>query len=372
MKKYSTRIFFPLFIAILFISGMKLYAQDDSKESQLAYLSKYRNFPVNWWEKYGSMDCTWFASGEAITVAENIITWQTDAGGWPLMNTSRESWTGDKTAIGPWGRHGTFIYSTTNEIRFLARVYKETGKDKYREALLKGMDYIFNAQTLSGGWPKSYPVRDEDYHQHITFNDGAMINVMSLLKEIIEDEVYSFFPSDLMKKVEKRYEMGIDCILKCQIVVNGKLTAWCQQHDEVTYEPKPGRTFEPAAISGSESVEVARFLMEIETPSPKLKKAIESAVSWIIESKIEGIRVVTVPDSTFEKRKIDRIVVKEPGPVLWARYYEIETNNPIFFGRDGVKKYTMAEIEQERRTGYAWYGTWAAGLNEEYKEWAEK
>lgn len=25
---------------------------------------------------------------------------------------------------------------------------------------------------------------------------------------------------------------GVACILKCQIVVDGKLTAWCAQHDE--------------------------------------------------------------------------------------------------------------------------------------------
>ena len=55
----------------------------------------------------------------------------------------------------------------------------------------------------------------------------------------------------------------------------------------------------------------------------------------------------------------DTVVVREIGaPPLWARHYEIETDRPIFAGRDGVKRYALADIERERRTGTAWYGGW--------------
>jgi len=58
---------------------------------------------------------------------------------------------------------------------------------------------------------------------------------------------------------------------------------------------------------------------------------------------------------------------------LWARHYEIGTNRPIFAGRDAVKRYALAEIERERRTGTAWYGPWPQKfLEREYPEWRAK
>ena len=40
---------------------------------------------------------------------------------------------------------------------------------------------------------------------------------------------------------------------------------------------------------------------------------------------------------------------------LWARFYDLNTNKPIFVGSDGVPKSNFSEIELERRTGYLWY-----------------
>ena len=57
---------------------------------------------------------------------------------------------------------------------------------------------------------------------------------------------------------------------------------------------------------------------------------------------------------------------------LWARFYEIETNRPLFSGRDGVPKYHFAEVEAERRNGYAWYGTWGERVAVEYGSWSRK
>jgi hypothetical protein len=37
-----------------------------------------------------------------------------------------------------------------------------------------------------------------------------------------------------------------------------------------------------------------------------------------------------------------------------------------------VKKYDIAEIEPERRNGYAWYGTWPARLPKEHAAWKAK
>jgi PelA/Pel-15E family pectate lyase len=70
----------------------------------------------------------------------------------------------------------------------------------------------------------------------------------------------------------------------------------------------------------------------------------------------------------------DRIVVTDPkGGPIWARFYEIGSNRPIFVGRDGVVKYSVAEIEHERRTGYNWYVNAPAQLiRTDYPAWRER
>jgi lysophospholipase L1-like esterase len=58
---------------------------------------------------------------------------------------------------------------------------------------------------------------------------------------------------------------------------------------------------------------------------------------------------------------------------MWARFYEIGTNRPIFADRDGVAKHDLAAIGYERRNGYAWLGYWPRPLlDKEYPAWKQK
>lgn len=55
---------------------------------------------------------------------------------------------------------------------------------------------------------------------------------------------------------------------------------------------------------------------------------------------------------------------------MWARFYDLATNQPIFVGRDGVAHGSLAEIEHERRVGYSWLGPYARDLLERrYPAW---
>ena len=54
---------------------------------------------------------------------------------------------------------------------------------KYKEAYLKGVDYLLSSQYENGGFPQYYPLK-KGYYTHITFNDDAMIGVLSLLRDI--------------------------------------------------------------------------------------------------------------------------------------------------------------------------------------------
>jgi PelA/Pel-15E family pectate lyase len=89
--------------------------------------------------------------------------------------------------------------------------------------------------------------------------------------------------------------------------------------------------------------------------------------------QINGFKYYDKRDAALEKG-YDRVLEADAsaGP-LWARFYEIGTNRPIFSGRDSVIKYNVAEIEHERRTGYGWYSDSAADLLEkDYPRWQKR
>lgn len=308
----------------------------------------------------------WFRSDEGQRITANLLSYQAPEGGWPKnLDTTAKPYTG-----APKDLHGTFDNgATTDELRFLARAFSATGDARCREAFRKGLDHILVAQYPTGGWPQSYPP-DRSYHRHITFNDNAMLRLMEFLREVATRPGYEVTDAEHRTRAQAAFDRGIDCILKCQIRVDGKLTAWCAQHDEKDYSPRPARAFELTSLSGSESVGLVRLLMSLERPSPEVVQSVNAAVAWLREVQLRSVRVEERADKDAPGGK-DRVVVEDPtAPPLWARFYEIGTNRPLFSDRDSVKKYRLAEIGHERRNGYAWYGTWAASLLErEYPAW---
>jgi hypothetical protein len=196
---------------------------------------------------------------------------------------------------------------------------------------------------------------------------------MSVLRDIAEKKSgYEFVDEGLRRKAEEAVGKGIECILKCQIVVRGRRTAWCQQHDEKTFEPRPARIYEKVSICGGESVGIVKFLMSIDKPNAEIIRAVQGAVAWFDRAKITGIRQIQKSDDS--ERGYDKVVIKDAtARPIWARFYQIGTNRPIFCGRDGKIKYSLAEIEHERRTGYSWYGYGPAELlAKDYPAWQKK
>jgi PelA/Pel-15E family pectate lyase len=200
-----------------------------------------------------------------------------------------------------------------------------------------------------------------------------MVRLLEFLRETYTSELYEFVGAERRAAARRAFERGIGCILKCQIKVDGKLTVWCAQHDEKDYRPRPGRTFELVSLSGGESVGIVRLLMSLEKPSPEVVKAVEGAVAWFESAQLKGIRVVLEKDGKSPTGR-NKVVIKDASaPPMWARFYEIGTNKPIFADRDGVAKYDLADIGYERRNGYAWLGYWPRKLVEqEYPAWKKK
>lgn len=317
------------------------------------------------------------ASSETVRFAEIMLLYQRSNGGWPKNYDKDQALTDEVRARLQAQQHcddTTFDNGATHsEVRHLARVYRETSDERYRQAALKGIEFILKAQYDTGGWPQYYP-RTQGYSRYITFNDGAMIGVMSTLRDIVRGKPEFAFVSDEMRhRAARAIDRAIPCLLKCQIVVNGKKTAWCAQHDEKTLAPAKARSYELPSISGSESVGVVRFLMGIEQPSPEIIQAIQAAVTWFDEAKLEGIRVVR-REAPGTPKGWDKVVVDDAtAPPIWARFYEIGTNKPIFCSRDGIPRATLAEISYERRNGYSWLGYAPARLlTDDYPAWRKK
>lgn len=314
-------------------------------------------------------EAEWYATAEAKGIAENVLSHQADSGMWPKnIDTSATKFNGDRKTL-----VGTFDNAaTTDEIRFMAKMFNANQDARYRDASLKGLNFIRQAQYPNGGWPQTYPP-PKSYHRHITFNDDAMVRMMILLREVKTSKTFEFAGEEIRNDCQQRFDKGIECILKCQVKVDGKLTAWCAQHDEIDLSPRPARTFELISLSGSESVGLVRLLMSLDKPSPEVIAAVDGAVAWFEAVQIKGIKLETksVADAPGGR---DRVVVSDPAaPPMWARFYEIGTNVPIYTGRDGVKKATLAEIDHERRNGYAWLGNWPARLlTTDYPAWKQR
>ena len=301
-----------------------------------------------------------------LLTAENILLYQRETGGWPKNYDRRQALTAAqrRTVLNDRSKNDSMIDNgaTHTEIRLLADAFQKTTDDRFKQAVLRGIRYLLQGQYDNGGWPQQFP-GPTGYARYITFNDNAMIGVMSLLRDIAEGkEAFAFLPDELRRQCGQAVRRGIVCILKCQIHVGGQPTVWCAQHDHVTFEPRKARSYELPSLSGSESVGIVRFLMQIEDPSHEVIRAIEGAAAWFERSKLRGIKLVRVEDAA-QPNGIDRIVVQDPtAPPTWARFYDIPTNQPIFCSRDGVPKRTLAEISHERRNGYSWLGYYAQGL----------
>jgi PelA/Pel-15E family pectate lyase len=325
------------------------------------------------WRAALSQPADWYESSEAAELADRVIAYQTRGGGWP-KNTDFSNEPDAQYRARPELERAATIDNggTTVPLRFLARVIVAQSRPEHIAAANRGIDYLLAAQLPSGGWPQYYPLRT-GYYSHFTFNDDAMVNVMTLLRDVAagKNTTFEFVDAERSERARRAVEKGIECMLATQVKQNGALTGWCAQHDEETFEPAWARNFEPPSLSGHESVGIVRFLMSIEDPSPRVRTAIEAAVAWLTSVAVSGL---SVEDFTGEDGKRDRRVVPNPkGHLLWARFYELGTNRPIFLGRDKVVRYDFNEIERERRINYTYLGTWPAKLlRDDYPRWRSR
>ncbi len=349
---------------------------DNAKTNTAAATTTAAAASINW-NAVLKQTPEWYGSDEAVRVGDSVLLYQRETGGWPKnIDMTRVLAEREKAAIVRQKRETDSNIdngATYTQLVYLARVYTATKLDRHKEAFLRGIDYLLEAQYANGGWPQYYP-KLTGYYKHITFNDDAMIGVMKLLRDIAQKKsVYAFVDENRRHQAEKAVQKGVELILKTQVIIKGKRTIWAAQHDEITLAPAAARKFEPVSLSGGESVGIVRFLMGLKQPDAQVIEAVESAINWYKESRINGVRWIERRDPA-KPGGFERSAVKDPQAApIWARFYEIGTNRPIFIGRDGIIKYDVAEIEEERRNGYAWYvSTPAELIAKDYSTWQKK
>ncbi len=361
-----------LILTFLFLS-LTANAQQEGRRND-------RNFqrPRNAWRMYSrTEDEALLRSDEAKRIAEQVLLYQRVTGGWPkntdfakqLTDAEREQVMKDK--------NNTFDSTTDNsattvEMNFLARMYDANGNEEYRDAVVRGIEYLLSGQYENGGWPQFWPTM-RDYQIHITYNDGAMVNTMRLLEKVFKGVApYRNIPdAELKKRAEKSFEKGVECILNTQIKYKGELTVWCQQHDRETLLPAPARAFELPSFCSSESAGIVSLLMDIEKPSSRVKKSVHAAMKWFDKYKLTGLELKR---SFSEKTGPNVELIENPAAEhpLWARYYDLEFCEPFVCDRDGVPRKHLWQIGSERRNGYGWYQDRVSELYEKYSRWAEK
>jgi len=307
----------------------------------------------------------------ADSTADKMLVYQLNNGGWPKQLEDKSVVNYDlpltpelkekikNTTV----LHATFDNkATSREVVYLVKAYKKTQNKNFLKAAEKGLDFILEAQYANGGWPQYYPDKAL-YRSEITYNDDAMINVLNILQDIVtQSNDFENVNPAYIEKAKTAVSKGLSCILKTQVKQNGNPTIWAAQYDKDTMLPAKARAFEPASLSTSESVSIVRFLMRFKNPSTEIENSITSALKWFTEYKIVGYR--------FDREKTGSGLIADNGAVVWARFYDLNKNIPIFGDRDNTVKLKLEELSPERRNGYGWYGNWAQKLIEkDYPKW---
>lgn len=321
------------------------------------------------------------AAEDTVGMADNLLLYQRADGGWMqnqdpariLDPAERTHFEAESHKTG-----GSFdnrnIYT---QIEYLAAAYTDTHDIRYRDASLRGIEFILAQQDPNcGGWPHTVPAT-QPYHPYITIADDVTSGVLTTLRKASADtRPFGFLDAPLRKRIVQAVERGDACLLRLQVRQDGKLAGWAGQYD-ATLQPAQGRKFELPSIVAQESVGVVRYLMSIPDPSPAVVAAVEGAVDWFHRVEIAGWKIETF-DAPLERYQYhasnkDRRLVADPAAAgLWARFYDLHDNSVVLATRESKRVASYSDIPRERRTGYEWYGHWPQPLlDHEYPKWNE-
>ena len=201
--------------------------------------------PVRWPDVLRQPDA-WYGQPEARAIADSVRKYQRDSGGWP----KNIDMAGPPEPAPAGARPDSTIDNgaTVTQIRFLARVF-----DAARDAGDRGRD------RARPRFPACRPVPERRMapvlpaarrllapHHVQRRGDGRRDDAARRLAS--GRARLAFVDGERRTKAAAAVARGTDLVLRAQVRVGGKLTAWCAQHDEVTLEPRKARTYEHPSL----------------------------------------------------------------------------------------------------------------------------
>lgn len=294
------------------------------------------------WERTGER----YLLDAAVATARGLVQGQLHSGGWDYrieFDPARRRQTAYRVD-GELGARGVRNTSTLDDdntqsaVRFLMHVDRalKFQDREIHEAAQYALESLLAAQYPNGAWPQRFsgPPKAEDfpvlkasfpdawprefpaenYAGYYTLNDNTLADTMATLFEA--GEIYG----------EARYteaaKRGGDFLILAQMPE--PQPAWAQQYNPQMH-PAWARRFEPPAITGGESQGAIRILMECyrQTGNRKYLEPIPRALDYFKKSELPGGRL--------------------------ARFYEMQTNRPLYFTR----QYELVYTDDDLPTHYA-------------------
>lgn len=293
-----------------------------------------------------------------------VLSYQTVLGGWSKRTDMQQQrkpgqLAGSEPAYIPTFDNG----ATSTQMRWLAAYYpKATAQEQAQigSALSLAVQFVLRAQYPSGGFAQSYPLRGS-YHDAVTLNDNVMTDLLNLLWDIAKAPEYQWLSIELRAKAQAGFAKGVAWLLSAQVSVNGQRTVWTAQHHPLTGAPVAARKFEQISLVSSESAAVLQLLLDKAVDSPGVLPALCSGIQWLEQHQIR--------DKAWLRDDTGSTLVEKKGAQIWARFYSLPAQQPVFFDRDGQVYHDVNQLSLERQHGYGWYQSNAKGV---LKAWQKK
>ena len=276
----------------------------------------------------------------ALETARALVKGQLVSGGWDYRiefeanDRKKYAYRADGAAE-PKARNTSTLDDDTTQaaVRFLMHVDRVLGyKDQpIHEAVTFALASLLRAQYPNGAWPQrftgppnpsDFPVLNAsypdtwpwtfpavNYSSYYTLNDDTLADCIATMFEAAE--IYG----------DSRYaeaaERGGDFLILAQMPE--PQPAWCQQYN-AQMQPAWARKFEPPSVTGGESQGAISILMEVyrQTGDKKYLEPIPRALAYLKKSELKGGKM--------------------------ARFYELQTNRPLYFTKQYELVYTADDL----------------------------
>lgn len=230
--------------------------------------------------------------------------------------------------------------NTQSATRLLMAVDRYVDDPVIDDAVKRALECFLTAQykggLWDGAWPQRYPP-PKGYGRFPTFNDNTMSDCVRTMLAAYKQ----YGDSRYLASVKRCLEF----YLRSQ--QPEPQAAWAQQYDE-HLKPAWARKFEPPAITGGESSGNMQLLLDmyIEFGDPRYLNAVRKAVDWYKRSRLGGS--------------------EDKG--IWARFYEIGTNKPLYFTRT----YKLVYTDDDLPVHYSFKGNFGVDSRIRYYEEIER